>query len=109
METIEVYVLPMARWLVLVAVTLEMYRVLLLALRMYARGARVWRVMHELRAEVFLVGIFLFYVNALFLGDPTEPSDRRELIAINLLYALYFLTMLMGRYTNMARRQGDPL
>lgn len=109
MTTLELYALPMARWLALVAVTLEIYRVALSAFRMYGRGVRPWRVLHELRAEAFLVGILIFYVNALLVENPTEPSGRRGLIAINLLYASYFLATLLGRYVNMQRRSEDAL
>jgi len=106
---IEFYALPMVRWLTLVAVLLEAYRLGLLALRMYGEGADLLAVLHELRAWPFLAGIVLFYTNALFLEDPQAPSDRRGLVLINLLYALYFLSTLLGRYGRMDRRQADRL
>lgn len=104
--TLEFYALPMARWIVLVAVSLEAYRVLLSGLRVYRSSGSWWKSFHEMRSQPFLVGLMLFYVNAL-VERPVGDTDRWGIVIANLLYGFYFLTRTAGYYGTNKRRKGD--
>lgn len=101
---IEVYALPMARFLAFAAVVLVLYRGALGVYRA-AKAGRARRFVSETFVEyLILFGILVYYVETLFLRPITETPDRFDLAMINLLYAIYLVVSSIPRL----RRTTDP-
>lgn len=101
---VEVYALPMARFLAFAAVVLVIYRGLFGVLRAWRAGRLRRFVWSSLAEHLILLGILAYYVETLFLRPVQETPDRFDLALINLLYALYLVLSSIPRL----RRATDP-